>query len=272
MGRVVIALGAVCVLAATLNAQQPAPAFEVASIRPSAVDSRTPDESEVQPGGQFVVTNTTLDALVRGVFEVQRHELVLGDGVPSWFASQRWDIVGKGPPITDEAAQRPLLRTMMQNLLIERFKLVTRREARDTPVYALVLAHADRRPGPQMRPSSADCAALLSAFRATGARQTPDSPVCGLRNLRTRLWGTGVPLTELVRILSLRSGRPVVDATGLTGAFDLDVKFTPDDAADPAGGASLFTAVQEQLGLRLEPRRAPVNVLVIDSVERPAPD
>ena len=96
MGRVVIALGAVGVLAATLAAQQTAPAFEVASIRPSAADSRAPDESEGQPSGRFVVTNTTLDALIRSVFEVQRHELVLGDGVPSWFTSQRWDIVGKG--------------------------------------------------------------------------------------------------------------------------------------------------------------------------------
>jgi uncharacterized protein (TIGR03435 family) len=214
----------------------------------------------------------TLDNLVRGVFDVQRHELVLGDRVPAWFGSQKWDIVGKGPAITDEAAQRPLYLTMMRNLLIERFKLVTRREARDRPVYALVVARNDRSLGPQMRPATADCAALLAAFRATGARQTPDSPVCGLRNLRTRLWGTGVPLTEFTRILSLRAGRPVVDATDLTGSFDLDMKFTPEDVSDPAGGASLFTAIQEQLGLRLEPRRAPVNVLVIDSVERLAPE
>jgi len=248
------------------------PRFEVATIRPSTADSRADNRSEVQPSGLFIASNMTLDELVRGVFEVQRHELVLGDRVPAWFGSQRWDITGKGPPVTNEAAQRPLYLTMMRNLLIERFKLVTRREARDTPVYALVAARNDRSLGPQMRPSSADCAALLTAFRATGVRQTPDSPVCGLRNLRTHLWGTGVPLTELIRILSLRAGRPVVDATGLTGAFDLDVKFTPDDSADPAGGASLFTAVQEQLGLRLEPRRAPINVLVIDSVERPAPE
>ena len=72
-------------------------------------------------------------------------------------------------------------------------------------------------------------------------------------------------------MLSLTAGRPVVDATGLTGSFDLDVKFTPGDASDPAG-ASLFTAVQEQLGLKLEPSRRPIEVLVIESAERPAPD
>jgi uncharacterized protein (TIGR03435 family) len=76
----------------------------------------------------------------------------------------------------------------------------------------------------------------------------------------------------MTRILSLRAGRPVVDGTGLTGSFDPDVKFTPDDAVDPTSGASLFTALQEQLGLRLESRRAPVSVLVIESAERPTPD
>jgi uncharacterized protein (TIGR03435 family) len=256
----------------SVAAQQPAPAFEVATIRPSAADSRAGDNSEVQPSGRFVATNMTLDNLIRGAFEVQRHELVLGERVPSWFGSQRWDIIGKGPPVTDEAAQRPLYLTMMRNLLIERFKLVTRREARETAIYALVLARADGRLGSQMRPSSADCASLLAAFRATGARQTPDSPVCGLRNQRTRLWGTGVPLADLTRVLSLSSGRPVVDASGLTGPFDFDVTFTPDDASDLARSAALATAIQEQLGLRLEPRRAPVDVLVVESAERPTPD
>ena len=264
----------VAVVTSTPRAAQPqtAPAFEVASIRPSGNSRADGDHSEVQPSGRFVATNMTLDNLIRGVFDVERHELVVGDRVPSWFASQRWDIVGKGPPISNEPAQRPLYQRMMQNLLIERFKLVMRREARDTPVYALVLARADRRLGPEMRPSSADCAALSAAFRATGARQTPDSPVCGLRNQRARLWGTGILLADLTRILSLTAGRPVVDATGLTGSFDIDVKFTPDAASDLARGAALVTAMQDQLGLRLEPRRAPVDVLVIESAERPTPD
>ena len=273
MRRVMLCTAVLATLTVALVVAQQAssPKFEVASIRPAA-DPRGDDDSEVQPSGRFVVTNMALDDLVRGVFEVQRHELVLGDRVPAWFATQKWDIVGKGPPITDEAAQRPVLRLMMQNLLIERFKLVTRREMRDTPVYALVVARADRNLGPQMRPSSADCAALLAAFKATGARQTPDSPTCGLRRLRGQFRGTGVLLSELVVALTPVAGRPVVDATSLTGSFDLDVKFTPNDAADPTGGASLFTAIQEQLGLRLESRRAPVNVLVIESAERPTAD
>ncbi|MGH9241703.1 MAG: TIGR03435 family protein [Vicinamibacterales bacterium] len=123
-----------------------------------------------------------------------------------------------------------------------------------------------------MRPSTAGCAALAAAFKATGARRAPDSPVCGLSRLRGRFRGTRVRLTELVRLLAPAAGRPVVDATGLTGAFDLDLTFTPVDVPDPAVGASLFTAIQEQLGLRLEPRQAPMNRLVIESAERPTPD
>jgi uncharacterized protein (TIGR03435 family) len=274
MRRVMLCTAVLAALTvAIVGAQQASsPKFDVASIKPSVVDSLAGDHSEVQPSGRFFATNMTLDNLIRGVFDVERHELVVGERVPSWFASQRWDIVGKGPAITDEAAQLPRYRSMMQNLLIERFKLVTRREMRDTPVYALVAVRADRSLGPQMRPSSADCAALAAAFKATGARQTPDSPTCGLRRLRGQFRGTGVLLSELVVALAPVTGRPVVDATGLTGFFDLNVKFTPSDAADPTGGASLFTAIQEQLGLRLESRRAPVNVLVIESAERPAPE
>jgi uncharacterized protein (TIGR03435 family) len=258
-------------VALVIAQQAPSPKFEVASIRPAA-DPRGDDDSEVQPSGRFAATNTILYNLIRVVFALQQHEIAAGERLPSWVRTDRWDIIGKGPPVTDEAAQRPIYLRMMQNLLIERFKLVTRREERDTPVYALVVARADRSLGSQMRPSSADCAALLAAFKATGARQGPDSPTCGLRRLRGQFRGTGVPLADLVAALTPIAGRPVVDATGLTGSFDLNMTFTPNDAADPAGGASLFTAIQEQLGLRLESRRAPVNVLVIESAERPTAD
>jgi uncharacterized protein (TIGR03435 family) len=145
MSRTAITLAVACALILRVTGQQSTPTFEVASIRPSSGDSRAADRSEVQPSGQFIVTNTTLDNLIRGVFEVQRHELIIGEKVPSWFASERWDIVGKGPPITNETAQRPLLFAMMRNLLIERFKLVTRRETREIPVYALVVARSDGR-------------------------------------------------------------------------------------------------------------------------------
>jgi uncharacterized protein (TIGR03435 family) len=266
-------LGSVLALLVITTGAPPAaqaPTFEVASIKPSA-DSRAREGADVEPSGRFAVANTTLLSLIRDFFELERHEMVSGERLPSWVGSERWDIVAKGPPITDVAAQIPIYRRMMQNLLTDRFKLVTRRELRDIPVYALVFARADRRLGPQMRPSSADCAALAAAFKATGARQGPDSPVCGVKPILGQFRGTGVLLSELARALGV-SERPVVDATGLTGAFDFELKWTSDNAAGASVGASLFTAIQEQLGLRLEPRQAPMNVLVIESADRPAPD
>jgi uncharacterized protein (TIGR03435 family) len=274
MARTAVALG-VLICAPILSAQQPLPAdpslaFEVVSVKPNTSGGN--EDSDVQPNGRVVITNMSLANLVRGVFEAQRHELVVGDRVPSWFASERWDITAVGPPVTDEASQRRV-RIMMQNMLADRFKLVTKRELRDTPVYALVVGRSDGRPGPQMRPSSADCVALLAAFKASGAtRQTPDSKVCGGKSGTGRIWGTGVLLDDFIRRLIPAAGRPVLDMTGLTGPFDLDLKWTPDDASAPATGAALVTAIQEQLGLRLEPRRAPINVFVIDSVERPTPN
>ena len=247
-------------------AQQPTPRFEVASIKPSA-DLRSPDGADVQPSGRVILTNTVIEHLVRGVFELERQEIVLGERVPPWFTSERWDIIAQGPP----GASLQQVRTMLQDLLIDRFRLVTRRETRDTPMYALVLARSDRRPGPQLKPSSVDCAALLAAFKATGATfQTPDSNVCGVKPIRGQFRGTGIQLSDLASALAV-SGRPVVDATGLTGLFDFELKWTPDDdaAAGATGGASLFTAIQEQLGLRLEPRQTPTNVFVVESVERP---
>jgi uncharacterized protein (TIGR03435 family) len=260
---------AVVLSSALLTGQQSAPAFEVASIKPSG-DSRAPVGADVQPSGRFAVTNTTLLSLIRDFFELERHEVVTGERLPSWVSSERWDIVAKGPPLTDVAAQIPIYRRMMQKLLNDRFKLVTQLEMRDTPTYALVVARADRRLGPQLRPSSADCAAMAAAFKATGARQGPDSPVCGVKPIKGQFRGAGVLLSDLARALPV--SRPVMDATGLTGAFDFELKWTPDDAAGATDGVSLFTAIQEQLGLRLEPRQTPMNVLVIDSAERPSPD
>src|SRR5688572_13297831 len=104
-------LATLTVALVTAQQQAASPTFEVASIRPSG-NPLAPDNSEVQPSGRFIVTNLTLEDLVRNVFDVQRHELVLGDRVPSWFTTQKWDMVGKGPPIADEAAQRPQLRLM----------------------------------------------------------------------------------------------------------------------------------------------------------------
>jgi uncharacterized protein (TIGR03435 family) len=154
------------------------------------------------------------------------------------------------------------------------------------PIYALVLARADGRLGPALRSSSTDCAALFAAAKAKGETPAPTTngrPTCGTRTTRGNMMTTGVAMTDLARNLAPFTGRPVVDKTGLSGVFDLDLTWSPEQspsgpdgtAPPPASSSdvvSLFTAVQEQLGLKLDAQRAPVDVLVIESAQRPVED
>ena len=248
--------------------------FEVASIKQNKSAS-TQGGADAQPGGRVTITNTSLFDLIRYAHGLQRSEMVLGERAPSWLGSERWDVLAKGP----EQANQQQLRTMLQNLLVDRFKLIARREVRSVPVYALLLTSSDRGLGPQLRPSTADCAALAAAARAANA--APGSArVCGRNSGGDAggafISGIGVPLADFVRTLSASAGRVVVEATGLTGVYDLELKWTPDQPSGangaPTDRGSLFTAIQEQLGLRLEPRQAPMDVFVIESAERPAED
>jgi uncharacterized protein (TIGR03435 family) len=187
---------------------------------------------------------------------------------------------------------------MLRGLLAERFNLIVHKETREMPIYALVLARSDGRLGPKLRPASVDCAALASARGRGGNASSP-----GARGGDTRLMcgtsvGPGVILAgsqSMARLATAFSdltntgsslNRIVVDRTGLTGNFDVELRFTPEriphfEPGDPLtlvpgvqpvdqNGASIFTAVQEQLGLKLEAQRGPVDVLVIDRAEQPA--
>ena len=268
---------ALAALTAGADAQPPAarpsasperPTFEVASIRSNKSGSPS-SGANAQPGGRVTVRNVSLYDLVRNANALQPYEIAAADRLPAWITAEKWDIEAKGP----EQANQPLLRTMLQNLIVDRFKLVTRRETRDVAVYALVLVRSDRRLGPQLRQSTADCAALAAAARGgdpAGVRG------CGRDVGPGAISAVGNTIADFARGLSLSTGRFVMDATGLTGQFDIDLKWTPDQGAGNAGapidGASLFTAIQEQLGLRLEPRQAPITVLVIESAERPTED
>ena len=243
--------------------------FEVASIKPNK-SGDTRSRTDAAPNGRVMATNVPLNDLVRTAFLLQPQEMVMGDRAPAWITTDRWDIEAKaaGEPSPQQ------LRAMLANLLVDRFKLVARREVRNMPAYAIVLARSDRQLGPQLRRSTLDCEAQVAASRVP--RTTPGTvPQCGGRSGRGTITTVGVPLSSFAKSLSTVAGRYVFDATGLTDRFDLDLKWTPDPepgAAAPSDGASLFTAIQEQLGLRLEPRQAPVDVFVIESAERPAED
>jgi uncharacterized protein (TIGR03435 family) len=263
-----------------LHAQAPAgklPAFEVASIKENVSAS---DNASVraQPGGRVSVTNNSLRNIIRNAYNVQNYQII---GGPDWINTVRWDINAKAP---DDAPPQQML-LMLRTLLADRFTLVIRNETREMPIYALVLARADGRLGPQLRASAVDCAAIFAAAKAKGEAPPPTTngrPTCGTRTTRGNMMTTGVAMADLARNLAPFAGRPVIDKTGLTGGFDVDLTWAPELPPGPDGtapsappssdGASLYTAVQEQLGLKLDARQGPVDVVVIDSAQRPVED
>ena len=250
--------------------------FEVASVKAN----KSADENSslrLQPGGRIVATNVAVRLLIRNLYNVQAYQIV---GAPDWIENERYDIEAKAdreyPPQADAPA--PELLAMMRNLLAERFKLAVHYESREQPVYALVVARADSSPGPQLRRVDVDCAAESAramAARRGGAPPPPADPnkmpPCGARIRPGHIMARGTTLQQLTRGLSQFLGRTVVDRTNLPGTFDIDLEWAPEQTAD-AKGPSIFTAVQEQLGLKLAAERAAVEVLVIDHVERPDPD
>ena len=254
--------------------------FEVASIKRNV--SGDPNASiRVQPGGQMTVSNNSLFNLIRNAYNTQRYEMVPGPNLPSWIDSDRWDILAKPPAGAAEVQEQMQLR--LRSLLEDRFKLKARREIREMPIYELVIARADGQLGPQIKKSGDECAAVGRA-REAGVAPPPLPPggFCGTRTNNGTVSMKGVPLSNFVRNLGGMTGRFIIDGTGLAGPYDLDLQWTPDPAtagAVPQGqpgpggdGASLFAAIQEQLGLKLEAKRAPVEVLVIESAEKPVED
>ena len=268
-------------LVSPLSAQSPTIdtlQFEVASVKPNKSGSQNAN-IELHPGGRITATNIVLANLMRNLFNLQPYQLV---NAPDWIETARFDIEAKADReySAREDAPAPELLAMLRNLLADRFQLVTHREMREMSVYALVKAKADGTLGPQLRRSTVDCeseaARAFAAKRGGGAppaRGADGRPIvrCRISTNGGRIVGTGTTITELLRRLSPPLGRPVVDRTGLTGEFDLELQWAPEQTAD-AAGPSLFTAIQEQLGLKLESQRAHLEMLVIDSIGRPTPD
>jgi uncharacterized protein (TIGR03435 family) len=231
----------------------------------------------ILPGGRFTATNNTLRALILNAYGIFMSPSLLSGG-PAWIDSERYDVDAKAmaSTIPANASSRVLwekTRLMLQTLLAERFKLVVRREIREMPVYELVAA----KNGPKMKKVDQDCAASATACH-------------GFSGSPRQLTGAAVDMYDLALILTTYSDRPVLDQTGIEGIFDIKMQWNPfaagtqpgDDAPrNPAAEAkegprpdlsslpTLFTALEEQLGLKLESRKGPVEIYVIDHVERP---
>jgi uncharacterized protein (TIGR03435 family) len=195
-------------------------------------------------------------------------------------------------------------RLMLQRLLADRFKLVVRREMRELPVYALVLARSDGKLGRDLKPTDLDCQALRDTQKREassgpspaftfkpGDAAPPCSPMMMMSPTTMRIQSGGSSIAEIASMLSQQAGRPIIDRTGLSGYYTVNVEFARDPgtgsllggplppdalaaggAATPSDVPSIFAAVQDQLGLKLEPRRDAADVLVIERAEPPTED
>jgi uncharacterized protein (TIGR03435 family) len=253
-----------CVLFVLQIAAQtsPSPAFEVASVKPSQPGQR--GSSVTHNGGGLRSENATVKALIGAAYRVQPFQIA---GGPSWTTSEGFDINARASSAVSGSASLLMLRT----LLAERFKLRFHSENKELPAYRLVAAKG----GPKM-PASAPGLCPGTPDR--------DHPCGGFRlSNRSHLYGERVEVADLAEELQFALGRAIFDRSSLTGYYTIKLDWTPDDTLFPGfgnerpdapkgdlDGASLFTAMQEQLGLRLEGFKGPVPILVIDSVERPA--
>jgi uncharacterized protein (TIGR03435 family) len=263
-----------------------APAFDVVSIKENK-SGEAGGSMRRQPG-RIIVTNFPMRMLIINAFGLQAQQL---QGGPDWLDSARYDITAQfsGEIAVTEPGTVGPLNLMLQRVLADRFQLAVHTETREIPIYALTIARSDRALGPKLRPAATDCEAVMNAMLKAAregdgpppaAPQLPDGrPGCGMRaSAGGQLTAGGTSMAALARFMTVPAGRIIVDKTGLTGGYDFDLEYTPDPPA-PGGQPqtapadsnkpSLFTALEEQLGLKLVPERGPVEMLVIDRVERP---
>jgi uncharacterized protein (TIGR03435 family) len=281
----------------SFHAQSPAPtgepSFEVVSIKPNSSTIMRFDLSS-RPDGSFTMTGGTLNLLLGQAYPMSTRDMI---GLPDWSASAFFDVTATAPAGIGTATLEQR-RAMLRGLLADRFKLAAHYETREQQAFDLVLARSDGRLGTGLIRSDIDCEARAAAQRAAAdaaraagepppPRPAPPAdafagalPPCSQRSSKGRngdRYEGHVTMATLASVLRGSAGRVVVDKTGLVGYYFVTLESAatrpgltvPDAAATPGDAPSIFTAVQEQLGLKLESSRAPVQVLVIDHVERP---
>jgi bla regulator protein BlaR1 len=271
-------LGIGAVNASPRRAQSPAAEsarFDAASIKPSALSAVAGSGFQITQG-HLLARNTTVEDLVRFAYGLEPGDRESISGGPRWARSDRFQVEGKA----EGKATPDALRAMLRSLLADRFRLRLHEETKELPVYALSLAGNGGKTGPNLKPTAADesahCASLEAdppaapEFGADGTKRCAASFRGGLK-LRGR------PIGDLAEMLHELVGRAVIDRTGLSGRFDADLDAALDwdhlvggAPSDLLGrNAVIFTALPEQLGLKLEPSRGAVRTIVIDSVEKP---
>jgi len=254
-----LTLGSFLLGASLLSAQTPSPPeFEVVSIKRSPSDARGASMGTA-PDGTFTMRNLPIRSIVSAGSLVPTREV---EGVPDWVARDTYDIIAKPPA----GSTRPQWTQMMRRMLEDRFKLKGHVEERERTMFALVLARSDGRLGPQLTPSTLDCATA-----------TPDQsqPRCGSRfGPGAQLVSDGVDMNRFAAEIVGMAGGLVINRTGLQGSYSLTVRWAPrralNDEPHPDDPPDFVTAIQDQLGLKLQPQKAKLPVFVVDSIERPS--
>jgi uncharacterized protein (TIGR03435 family) len=238
---------------------QPPFKFDVATVKPNSTDDH---RIMMRFGGRTNATGVNLKLLMTIAYDVRDFQIV---GGPGWIATERFDIVAKAEGAPDQLTPEQF-RPMLASLIEDRFQLKIHRETKEMPVYALVVA----KNGLKLKANAGEPGPML-------------------RMGRGQLSGMKIPMKMLLQQLAQQLGRPVVDKTGLTGEYDFTLTWTPQLGEGGAGfgsgppgpggfegpppvdpnGPSIFSAVQEQLGLKLESEKGPVEVVVVDRVEKP---
>jgi uncharacterized protein (TIGR03435 family) len=302
LNRTILLAGILSLSAAGAFAQTARPEFEVASVKPAPPpsDNRIRISMAGGPGtpdpGRINFEFVNLRMVLAQAYNVKDYQI----SGPAWLDSERFNITAKVP----QGATKEQFRVMLQNLVADRFKLTLHRERKDLPAFSLIVA----KNGPKLKPSAPDDpnaspAATADALPPPGRmpmgkdgfpQMPPGARGRGLRMMmmpgRARLSGDAMTVTQFCDALSQQLDRAVVDNTGLTGKYDLELTFEPDQNRMMAGlgrggpgpgdggpphetpaaeaPATIFTAIQEQLGLKLDPKKEAVEVLVIDHMEK----
>ncbi len=312
MKKILISLISATAIIVVLNAQDPVP--YVASVKKNAGGFGA--QMRIGPG-MISANGVPVRLLMRQAYgQLQDFQLV---GGPPWINSDRFDIEAKiegGGPMSPQ-----IIQSVLQQILEERFALKVHRESRELPIYALMLARSDGRLGPNLKPTSDECATMMTQRgrgagrdgrggpppdgrggvavgrggpppdgrggpgRAGGPPDFDAPPVCGQRGGGFgRMRAGGTTMADFATMISGTAQRVVVDKTGLTGYYDIALTYTPAGDQLPQGppppgapapppidpdGPTFFTAIQEQLGLKLDNQRGPVDVVVIDSIQQP---
>jgi uncharacterized protein (TIGR03435 family) len=259
----ILLIGIACA-SVTLVAQTPAnpsaqtplasPVFDVVSIKPNVTGGR--ETMVAHPGGRLTATNLPVRALIRTTYQLQDDQIL---GGPEWMSTERFDIEAKPDADTPLTELGPMLRA----LLVDRFKLAVHNEQRELPVFALVSLRGNGQGAPGLRDTACPVSLEVDLSR-------PQTERCAnVSQGRGRLTLRGMPLAQQLLFLGPAVNRTIVDKTMLDGRYDIDLTWTPELSATAPDAVSVFTALQEQLGLKLESAQGPVDVLVIDHVERP---